>query len=455
MFNGTPNLNPLPYVNIAIQAQARKRAKDEAVNQYYHKLGDSINTAGVRKQDLGDEKQGIIKDINDWKTDLIKNKELYKNNPYAQQDSMGRYQKILNNVEKSKNRGKLELEMGKAKFEGTYDPDDDDLHVIDKISKSIYDPASYKEDGVSEYGWADTNKAIGPFDPNKQNAFFKSAIGVNKPLYDESKARIDNVTGDIFIPQKYTPQQIKSIADNTGNIFEGSREAKKHYNKLLYDPSFINDANDAYQSVYGKDKMINSAKDLAKADAIMRLNDQESEVKVTDPNYRQKLQMDLIARRGEETRRNQRANDKLIRGRAKDGTTYQIDNVPLKLRNSATVIPTLLGDKNEQGVDVTNWSDAELDDVLGKDKNKYGIRDNKPFEYEGKKYIKVTPDGFQFQNLKGEPVTVNDKEVIVNTDKRTRGLEKPVGTGKAVIRSGNTPAPAGFSLNATDRKKKN
>lgn len=121
-----------------------------------------------------------------------------------------------------------------------------------------------------------------------------------------------------------------------------------------------------------------------------------------------------------------------------EGRQYQIDNVPLKLRNKAYIEPALYGGVNV--VDVSTWSDAELDDVLGAERNKYGLRKVNPIEVNGKKLLKVLPNGFQGEDMSGNKVTFEDKDIIVNTDKRTRGLEKPVGTGKAVVRdANNTP----------------
>jgi len=301
-------VDAMPYVRYADTLKKQKAAKDEALNQYYSKLSEKINTAGVRSQDLDGEQGGILRDIEEWKKDWMGNKGNIMKGGASQQDSMSRYQKILNKIGQSKARAKMEIEMGKAKLEGKYDPDDDDLNIIDKIGKSIYDPTSYKEDGVTEYGWNDTSVAIPQFDPTKQHVFFNAAIGKNKPTYDEKNARVDNVTGDVFIPKRFSQETVKAISDNAGNIFEGSKEAKKHYKKLLLDDAFMAEANKAFNSVYGRD--INSPKELAQADAIMRTADAVEEVKVTDPNYAQKLRKEMES-----------IKDRNIRGRTKEKTT--------------------------------------------------------------------------------------------------------------------------------------
>lgn len=138
----------------------------------------------------------------------------------------------------------------------------------------------------------------------------------------------------------------------------------------------------------------------------------------------------------------QQISDQYKRARIKlnnEGRMYEIDNVPLKLRTNSTTLPVVLGNDLGEVVDVTNWSSKELDDVLGADKNNFGIRNNKPFTVGDKQYIKITPEGFKFLDASGKVVAVEDKDVIINTNKRTQGLEKPVGTGKMEVR-GNVPS---------------
>lgn len=115
------------------------------------------------------------------------------------------------------------------------------------------------------------------------------------------------------------------------------------------------------------------------------------------------------------------------------GKQYEIDNVPLKIKSASVVLPTPQG--GVQATDVTDWPEAELDDVLGSKRDKYGVRLNKPIEVQGKKYIKIVPNGFEVRDANDEPIVIADNDVIVNTDKRTRGLVKPLGKGEATIKN--------------------
>jgi len=264
-------------LDLAAQLQAKKAAKDEALNQYFNDLPNKINTAGVRKQDLDDPKYGgINREIEAWRTNWLQNKDAIKKGGIPQQEHLGKFQEILRKIEQSKQRAKTEFEIGKAKFEGKYDPDDDDIGVLSQIGKSIYDPTSYKQDGVSEYGWGDLSPAVPEFDADKQTKFW---AGITKGLtpgkmYDYNAARTDAKTGQVIVPFKklYQPDQVKRIADEAADAVTADKSARKFYKKILDDPQSTKwqELNKAYQSVYGTDKIVSTPEQAAAADAIIR-----------------------------------------------------------------------------------------------------------------------------------------------------------------------------------------
>jgi len=52
MYQGAAPLNPLPYVNIALQQRARRQAREDAIDKYYRELPNTINDKGVRDQEI-------------------------------------------------------------------------------------------------------------------------------------------------------------------------------------------------------------------------------------------------------------------------------------------------------------------------------------------------------------------------------------------------------------------
>lgn len=264
--------NPNLYANLL----AKKKAKDEALNQYFTELGDKINTAGVRLQDVQGEHGGIATDIDKWRSNWLMNKDAIKRGGVAQQQHMAEYNQLLRKIEQSKQRAKTELEIGKAKFEGKYDPDEDDLHVLSNIGKSIYDPKSYKQDGVSEYSWADLSPSVPDFDAKKQNELWTTASRGIKPgrVFDEANMRLDKTTGKAFVPYKevYSPDQIKKISDDAADIVAGDKSARKYYNKIIENPQSEQwkKLDTAYKKVYGNATIVDTPQKAAQADLIIK-----------------------------------------------------------------------------------------------------------------------------------------------------------------------------------------
>jgi hypothetical protein len=319
---GNVVLDSSPSVAMYNQLMMRRQAREEALNQYFTNLEKNINTAGVRMQDLQSEAGGINDDVARWRQNWLQNKDDIKRGGMAQQQHMALYQEVLRKIAQSKNRAKTELEIGKAKFEGKYDPDDDDLNVLDKIGRSIYDPNGYKPDGVSEYGWQDLSPNIPAFDANRQNQFWAAATKNVLPgkNYSFENLRTDAKTGKAIVPftEAFGKDQVKRIADEAYDLVAGDKSAKKYYQKILDNPTSDDweRLNKAYQSVYGSDQFVMTPQQAAQADMILRASvpQKQSEEVMTDQNAAYNMWL-----------RKQRAQDSFIRGRQRSGGGSGID----------------------------------------------------------------------------------------------------------------------------------
>jgi len=143
---------------------------------------------------------------------------------------------------------------------------------------------------------------------------------------------------------------------------------------------------------------------------------------------KQKYKLDFEKVRQQNKERNIRLNKE-------GGGTYEIDNIPLKLKESTKSVsyinPNTEKLETADLVDITDLPTTYKDDILGDKKDKFGQYENKPIVNQGRQYLKVTPDGYEGSG--GYKVTEND--IYRNTHKRTvTNFEKPIGTGKAKIR---------------------
>ena len=275
---GAVQFNTQPLAQLQAQLMAKKAAKEEALNKYYSDLQGKINLAGVRTQDLQGPLGGITQDVENWKQDWLKNKNEIAKGGLAQQQHLSKFQDILRKIDQSKNRAKTELELGKMKVEGKYDPDDDDLRVQQNIGYSIYDPRSYKQDGVTEFGIGDLSPSVPDFDATKQNQFF-SAVSRGKEageLPDTTrKPIIEKGTGYVITPFKkeFSQEQIIGMANDAAELVKADRVARKYYNKILDNPKseeFVR-LNKTYENLFSGGIM-DTPEEVAKADAAMRFS---------------------------------------------------------------------------------------------------------------------------------------------------------------------------------------
>jgi len=430
-------LNPLPYVNIALQARARKQAREQAIDQYYQKLPDTINDKGVRDQE--------IPIINEYKNKIFeygyKNKEALRKGDGAAQLGLQQLVREAQSVAReSQDLGKRGLERGKMYLskEGRWAVDDDEfmaaeeaesqpLYVV-KDGQIIKNPTHNKMDMVGLL----SNR---PFDEKEFGKEIKDKVkyGTKTQTTNDPDNPLYDIVSEVPTLDNKAKEGIYAFAAEKIN-------SNKRFEKFIKSktPEQLAVLGQIYKDSFGKDAT--EDEDFAAGYVISQLP-----ISSTKQKRQQDVEavMDKKRKEGmEDYKIKQQIADQYKSARIRlnnQGRVYEIENVPLKLRSSAKEIPSLLpsvvGGEKQKGVDVTDWPDAELGDVLGNDKNKYGMRVNQPYEIDGRKYLIVVPEGFKAKKMTGEEVLIGDNDVIVNTDKRTRGLSKPVGTGKAVIKN--------------------
>lgn len=113
---GVVSLNPNQYVNLALRARAQRQAKDEAIDNYYKKLPDTLNDKGIRDQE--------IPVINEYKNKIfeygLQNKEALRNpkidNGAAQLGLQKMFREAQGIARSSQNAAKTQLELGKLRF---------------------------------------------------------------------------------------------------------------------------------------------------------------------------------------------------------------------------------------------------------------------------------------------------------------------------------------------------
>lgn len=326
---GNVALDSSPYLRVALQQRYRRQAMDEAATQYFTKLPEKLNTVGVRNQDMEDPNGngGIQKDLDDWQNNWATNKGQILRGGTAQQQHMAQFEKIRQKIQQSKDRAKTELLIGKQALQPNgWKPEEEDHPVIDALGKSIYDPASKKQDGVSEYGLNDLSLSAAPYTADTELKHNKAiTTGINPERLPQDEGVKDPVTGKVTYNYGYTPEKLRQIAQNTVQDISGNRTLLRHYKRLLSDPKQVEIASNALQTDYDRDHtdgqkvIVDTPEEMAAGLKMAQFAATKVPKEANDYELRE------FNKRADATlafqRRKELAmfNDKLIKGRQKDG----------------------------------------------------------------------------------------------------------------------------------------
>lgn len=308
-------VNSQPSTNLAIQLLAKQQAKKDALNQYYSKLSDNTATEEDKMRPI-DIQEGWGKKLNDYQTFFMNpdNKSKILKPSLDGYKTLNQFNAmhtdLIADARNSKDRLAQEKLVNVHRLSGKWNPTDSDMNETHNLSKSIYDPTRLVNENDPTTGMPITREPsvnnlsvnVPAYDANKESQFSKSAIGGVKTgkTYDESNARVDKKTGEIYLPYKegYTSEAMKSIADNAGRAASvKNTPANVYYDHLKDDANFVSTANPAYQSVYGKtnpdgsENIIDTPQKAAAADYLIKSaqSGKTGEDKVTDWQTKQRL----------------------------------------------------------------------------------------------------------------------------------------------------------------------
>lgn len=258
-------------------------AKDQALGQYYAKLENGINPAGVRQQDL----DGWQKKLQDWQQYAIENRDNLINpnrdGGRAQRQFGAMHQDLLGDIQKSKAAAQNERAVQTIML----DPKrramttNKDLDLAHKMSASIYDPNHFKEDGVTPVAPEDFSFNAPPYDIKKQSQINAFATRGLKQSYGKATG-VDPTTGAAIVPLKHSIENLKTIAERTGQAYDSDQSMQQHYDNMPADPDTLDKLNKAYKTVYPNDEVGTDPRKHAMAEGI--LNNQESST-VLKPIY--------------------------------------------------------------------------------------------------------------------------------------------------------------------------
>lgn len=276
IFNlGAVKLDSQKLANLEGQLLAKKAAKEEALDKYFRDLRGKVNPAGMRGQDLA----GWTEKYNEWVANGIKNKDAISKGGVSQQKHLLDYQDLMNDIEYSKSMAKFQDNLGIKKQEGKIDKMD--FPVIEKVTKSIYDPEHYKNpETKTPYSWGDFSENIPTWDIGKRKQFVDYATSDFEPRVRINEKKVFDNVGKEWVTTydlKHSDDDVRAMAERAIAV-NSDKSGVKTYNEILKghgDPSknipptqeFVQLSN-AYSKVFKDDIMDTPAK-VAAADIIL------------------------------------------------------------------------------------------------------------------------------------------------------------------------------------------
>lgn len=396
---GKVNLNPLPYVNIALQARAKKEAREQAIDQYYRKLPDTLNDKGVRDQEvpiINDYKQKIF-DYGQQNREALRNPKM--DNGAAAHGLDKLFREVQSVIRQSQNAAKTDLELGKLWFNKDNQwalSNDDFVKQHEQHNLPVTDP-NYKPMDLASV------MANRPFD----QATFVKQIKTQFPYSEEVTTANDpaNPLYDIVTTSPKLDDKTKQgiyayAADKLHNDYTFKNKISKGL-----DPNQLTALNDLSQKTFGKP--IENDEDLAAAYTVSQLPvTQTKQKRATDAgammDRKEKFAKDMQKARFSHAEVMAKLNDKLVRGRKEDITAddavgYLTDEyvakkgIPLTQQEKSMAVKTL-GFEPIGYVRARDIDERDLNTISGGDKTKM-IPRTSPITYGDQEIFFINNDG--------------------------------------------------------------
>ncbi len=241
---GQANWDTTPLVKYTLQERAKKAAKNEALDNYFQKLPETINETGVRDKDI----EGLHQAIGDMRSDWMRDrKEIGRGNTPQAFNYGKKYRNILGKIQASKNAAKTEMELGKARMSGNkgymFKGADREQALLD-LEKPVWDD-THKNTGLAYW-----DAPPPPLDLKKHTAELTVKPNPLDPVYQDipnDKFNRLEVTNKGFSKQDLGSLQLQSTYQLHNNpSFE------YQLNEQVKNPAIAAKLAEVYQSNFGK-----------------------------------------------------------------------------------------------------------------------------------------------------------------------------------------------------------
>jgi hypothetical protein len=393
---GATVVDTSPYTDFAIKTDLRKKAKDEALDQYYRSLDKQVNPAGMRTQDIPVlmENENARREYYRQNRGAIMNPRL--DGGRAQTEYQNMFQKSMGTVQQSKSAADVYKTLAPV----LADPDKrqrmmrSTMHSIQQHDLPINDP-NFKQFNISELAYdpkpLDLKSHMEAFKDIKMDKVptivgrdknnMTRTVAYDYSLGDDAKAAVYNIS---------TAQLNKDSFERT--IDDISEKIKQEGQ----DSPTFKQYNDVFKKNFGHD--IKSKEDLAAAWNVGNMQSSRRESEIKEDVFGQHKAMAYL-------------NDGLVRGRMKIADEYARGRIDYKNQTTAAA---------QDGV-LNKFINSQIEEGKSDFGKKSGIKDKKGSPTA---VVSVAMNGQKFEGTEVRmPKFVTDK-LSVYGGKDDKGNEK-------------------------------
>lgn len=293
--------NSMPYVKMTLDQEAKRLAKDEALDKYYQNLPNTVNPAGLRTQDVEgfNTRLGKINDYWNQNKAAIKNPRLDNGKSQHEYQSMFTGAKTYVNTSKGEELKKQPIVKLIANPNTRQMVMDEDMRRVALHDKSLDDPERVSFD----FSTFDLNPK--ELTPPQIETYRKSLTAGFPPSQKEDREPIfdpQRLTVTRRYKKEYSPEQLRLMADkdlvNSQTDRQIAYNAKRTWDILKDNPEQFNKYNEIFKGIYKKD--IESPEELHAAVMVGNslgesVNEETKLDKVAFANLMQKYKQQNIA----------------------------------------------------------------------------------------------------------------------------------------------------------------
>jgi hypothetical protein len=267
---GNVVFNTQPSTNFAIQLLQQKKAKDEALEQYYQKLPQTINEAGMRDN----ERPKFMQKIGDLQTYWRDNRDAIKNarrdGGAAQYNYEKKFREIRELVDASKQLAKDDLELGKQWLDPNKRYIFRNNQIVDRISKHNIPYGDPGHERLDLYSLTQPPKPRTVADWQQLNKTLTDGLQLGETPTGKVED-LGNFKKRHYILKQHSGQNLKTIGEKAlamyGTDYDWQGEADAQYEEALKNPKALEPYNQVYQQVMKRP--IKNAGDLFAAQRIV------------------------------------------------------------------------------------------------------------------------------------------------------------------------------------------